>query len=318
MTHIVVVGPGGIGGTVAALLARTDLCRITLLGRPGAHVEAITRSGLKLTGAEEFTVDVEVVDDPAAISTCDGLLYAVKAQDTASVLKATAHIDAQHFVASLQNGVNKDDALATTFGWERVVGSVAIVAGERPEPGVVHLTFDGLTRFGELDGSSSQRIDDLVALFTAAGLNTESSDRITASTWSKMLGWIPIGLFATLGRRTNAEIMSDRVIARSYVDMVRELAELARSRNVEPLDLGPFHIASWVEGTIDNAIDKVLASPLATSESRHSAFSDIAAGRPTELCAILDPMLADADERDLELPAIRAMYAALMALEATL
>jgi len=29
-------------------------------------------------------------------------------------------------------------------------------------------------------------------------------------------------------------------------------------------------------------------------------------------------MLADADERDLELSAIRAMYAALMALEATL
>ena len=318
MTHIVVVGPGGIGGTVAALLARTDQCKITLLGRPGAHVETIASSGLKFTGAEEFTVDVEVVDDPAAISTCDGLIYAVKAQNTAPVLKATAHIEAQCFVASLQNGVEKDDALATTFGRERVVGSVAIVAGERPEPGVVHLTFDGLTRFGELDGSSSQRVDHLVALFTAAGLNTESTDQITASTWSKMLGWIPIGLFATLGRRTNAEIMSARVIARSYVDIVRELATLARNINVEPLDLGPFHIASWVEGTVDDAIDKVLVSPLATSGSRHSAFSDITAGRPTELCAILEPMLADADERGLELPATRAMHAALMALEATL
>ena len=62
----------------------------------------------------------------------------------------------------------------------------------------------------------------------------------------------------------------------------------------------------------------MLVSPLATSGSRHSAFSDIAAGRPTELCAILEPMLADADERGLELPATRAMHAALMALEATL
>ena len=67
MTHIVVVGPGGIGGTVAALLARTGQCKITLLGRPGAHVEAIPSSGLKFTGAEEFTVAVEVVDDPAAL-----------------------------------------------------------------------------------------------------------------------------------------------------------------------------------------------------------------------------------------------------------
>ncbi len=315
MAHVVVVGPGGIGGTFAALLARTGRTRVTALGRPGSHVDAIRSRGLVLTGAASFTADVEAVDDPSAVTDCDGLLYAVKAQDTAAALAATAHIRARVFVASLQNGVDKDAALARTFGEDAVVGAVAIVAGERPEPGVVRLTFDGLTQIGELDGSSSLRVHDLVSLLTEAGLNVESTDRIKDSTWTKMIGWIPIGLFATLARTPNARIMSDPVMARSYVTMVRELTALARSDALDPIDLGPFHVASWNRGSVDEAVAAVRTSPLASSASRHSALADISAGRPTELGAIIGPMLDAADDRGVPVPATRAMYAALRELE---
>lgn len=317
MTHIVVVGPGGIGGTVAALLARAGV-RVTVLGRPGAHIEAIRSHGLRLEGEQGFTVEVEALDDPRAVDRCDGLFYAVKASDTEAVLTATAHVQPATFVASLQNGVDKDEALSRTFGPERVVGSVMIVAGERPAPGVVRLTFDGLTQFGELDGARSDRVEDLVTAFRAAGLNTEATDRITDSTWSKMVGWIPIGLFATLARRTNAEIVSDPTTARALISIVRELSAVAFARGVELVDLGPFHVATWNRGSVAEAVEQVLASPLAASASRHSAFSDIAAGRPTELGAILGPILESADGLGIPAPASRAMYAALLGLEAGL
>ena len=127
------VGPGGIGGTFAALLARSGACNVTLLGRPGAHVEALRRDGLALEGLDEFTVDVEALDDPTRVKACDALIYAVKAQDTEA---ATSHGDVRVLATSLQNGVVKDEQLAATFGAERVVGALTVVAGERPEPGV--------------------------------------------------------------------------------------------------------------------------------------------------------------------------------------
>ena len=42
MKKLIIVGPGGLGGTVAALLARKGECdAVTVVGRPGAHIDMI-------------------------------------------------------------------------------------------------------------------------------------------------------------------------------------------------------------------------------------------------------------------------------------
>ena len=169
MKKVVIVGPGGLGGTVAALLAHRGLCDVTIVGRPGAHIDAIRQNGLRLGGREEFTVELNAVDDAQNIQTCDALIFATKAQDTPAALEKTAHIEVDDFVASLQNGTIKDDLLANAFSREKVIGAVAIVAGERPGPGAVNWTYDGGTQFGELDGSSSARVDYVVDLFQQSG-----------------------------------------------------------------------------------------------------------------------------------------------------
>ena len=50
MKEIAIVGPGGLGGTFAALLGLTGQCAVTVVGRPGAHIAAIRASGLTITG----------------------------------------------------------------------------------------------------------------------------------------------------------------------------------------------------------------------------------------------------------------------------
>ena len=67
MKKLVVVGPGGIGGTIAALLARTGECEVTVVGRPGPHINAIKENGLRLTGLKEFTVPIEATDNAKSI-----------------------------------------------------------------------------------------------------------------------------------------------------------------------------------------------------------------------------------------------------------
>ena len=318
MKRVVIVGPGGLGGTVAALLARKGACEVTVVGRPGAHIETIQKSGLRLTGLQEFTVQINAVDDAKRISECDVLIFLVKAQDTRAVVKDTAHIHVRDLAVSLQNGVVKDDLLVEGFGKEKVIGAVAIVAGERPEPGVVNWTYDGGTQFGELDGGQSERVELMANMFRQAGLSADASDSILSATWTKMVAWIPIGLISTLSRQDNAGILSHKLLAAEFVGMVRELSALAASKGIPLVDMGPYHVQSWCQGSVEEAVERVMASPLASSKTTHSAFQDIQKGNPTEFSACVGPMIEDAGVHSVPLAAVKAMYSTLMGLEASL
>ena len=319
MKKLLIVGPGGLGGTIAALLARKGECDVTVVGRPGAHIDTIQRQrALRLTGLQEFTVQIDATDDPKGIRECDILIYTVKAQDTEAALTMTEHIQVRDFVASLQNGAVKDELLVNVFGSEKVLGGLAVVAGERPMPGVVNWTYDGGTQFGELDGGTSERVDEIVNLFQNAGLITQASDAILSATWSKMVGWIPIGLLATLSRRSNAGVFSNRQLAPEYLGMVRELQALAAAKGIPLIDLGPYHVKTWCQGTAEEAIEKVLTSPLSGSQSTHSALQDIQKGIPTEFQACVGPILEEAQVLSIPMQRVQIMYATLMGLEDTL
>lgn len=318
MSRVVIVGPGGLGSTVAALLAHKTRCQVQIVSRPSAHIEAIKKSGLRLCGLEECTVKVEVADDPGTIRDCDFLIYLVKAQDTLTALEQTGHIQVHGAAVSLQNGVIKDDLLAATFGGDRVIGGLAIAAGERPEPGVARWTYDGITQFGELDGRSSARVDEIVDLFRQAGFNTEASQAVVSSTWTKMIAWVPLGLIACLAHTTNAATLSDKELTPTYVGLVREFSALAAARGVPLTDIGPYHVETWCQGNVEAAVRVVMNSPLAASQSMHSGLQDVLKGRRTEYAACVGPMLQEAEERGVSMPAVKLLYSVLQGREKSL
>ena len=318
MKKLVIIGPGGLGGTVAALLARTGECEVTIVGRPGTHINTIQENGLRLTGLKEFTVQIEATDNAKSIRECDVLIYAVRAQDTQAALAMTEQIQVHEFVASLQNSVLKDEILAGVFGREQVVGALAVVAGERPAPGIVKWTYDGGTQFGELVGQSSERVNDIVDIFQHAGLSTEASNEIVSATWSKMVGWTPAGLLGALSRQNNAGVFSNRLLATEYVGIVRELSALAAAKGIPLIDFGPFQIRTWCRGDAKEAIEKVMTSPLATSQSTNSALQAIQKGQTTEFSACLGPLIEDARQHAIPMKRVQLLYSTLMGLEETL
>jgi 2-dehydropantoate 2-reductase len=318
MKKMIIVGPGGIGGTIAGVLAREGGCHVTVGGRPGAHIDAIREKGLRVTGLQDFTVPLDAVDDLSSIRECDILLYTMKAQDMAAALESTAHIQVNDAVFSLQNGVVKDDLLADVFGKEKVLGALSVIASGRPEPGVINWAYDGGTQFGEMDGSPSERVDYMTDLFTQAGLDARATDTVLSATWTKVIGWIPIGLLGTLSRQKNAGILSHPLLATELVHMIRELNALAALRNIPMLNFGPYQVKTWCEGTVEEAVENVMTSSLTTSTSTHSALTDILNGRPTEFKACVGPMIEEARKKGIPMPRTEVMYATLMGLEETL
>src|SRR5690242_8658850 len=127
--RIVIIGAGGVGGLLGALLARAGH-DVALVAR-GAQLEAIRRDGLSLESPlGRFTVRVPAEADPAALPPADAVVVAVKAWQVAEVAPSLAPLLAAGGVAvPLQNGVEAPDRLAAALGRERAAaGTISVLA----------------------------------------------------------------------------------------------------------------------------------------------------------------------------------------------
>src|SRR2546429_4182442 len=119
---IVILGAGALGTVLGAHLARAGE-DVTLLAR-GQRAAYLQEHGATITGLVDFTVPVPVVTDPSQIRDADVLIVTVKTYDMEPALAAVKHLDVGS-VLSIQNGVLKNEQLAQTFGWEKVLGATA-------------------------------------------------------------------------------------------------------------------------------------------------------------------------------------------------
>ncbi|HEC81935.1 MAG TPA: 2-dehydropantoate 2-reductase, partial [Thermoplasmatales archaeon] len=102
--RIMVFGAGAIGSLFGGLLSRNN--DVTLVGRK-AHVEAIRRKGLRLTGEVDDVVYPDAVCDVSEVDEeLDLVLITVKAYDTEAAAEAVKRVAGEKtLVLSLQNGL---------------------------------------------------------------------------------------------------------------------------------------------------------------------------------------------------------------------
>src|SRR5947209_1665445 len=118
---IVILGAGALGTVLGAHLARA------------AYLQ---EHGATITGLVDFTVPVRVVTDPSQLHDADVLMVTVKTYDMVAALASVKHLDAGS-VLSIQNGVLKNEQLAQTFGWEKVLGAMVVLGAEVLPTGTV-------------------------------------------------------------------------------------------------------------------------------------------------------------------------------------
>ncbi len=217
--NVVIFGCGAIGGLTAAYLNRAGT-PFTLVDPWFQNVETIKRSGLQVTRlSDRFTTKPTVlhVDQIDRLARpIDVLVVAVKSYDTEWVTRLAAPYLAPGAVAiSAQNGLN-EGRITTILGSERVVGCVVRMSGFLERPGEV-LGTTPLTRgafvLGEMDGSSSMRVDQLAALLTPVGGVSIHQD-IKSSLWAKLLLNVMLNALAGItGMSTPALWGDSRMVA---------------------------------------------------------------------------------------------------------
>lgn len=190
MMHVVVVGAGGIGGTIAGEVALAG-GEVSVVDGWSDHVEAIRIGGLRLVGphpAEERTALLPAwhTNESHEVDSIDVLVLAAKAFDNqwlAPLLAPQLATDAT--VISAQNGVN-EPLLAEILGPERVIGTVVLFAAAATGPGLVRLDWRPTLQIGELDGTHTERLER-VSSALMPGIDVAVSDNIWGAIWSKLV-----------------------------------------------------------------------------------------------------------------------------------
>src|SRR5262245_29232943 len=176
VVKIAVMGTGAMGGYVGARLAVKGT-GVTFIAR-GQHLAAIREQGLRVQSplGDVHVEPAAATDDPAAVGEVDVVLLGTKLYDVEAAARAIPPmLGAGSAVVCVQNGVDATEIVARVCGREHVVGGVVMINGEITAPGVIrHHALNRLT-VGEMDGSPSPRLERLVALASAAGLEAALS-----------------------------------------------------------------------------------------------------------------------------------------------
>ena len=235
---VVIFGAGALGSLYAAYLAR-DGHNVSLVAR-GERALALAGHGIAVTGTQDFTARCDIVTEPQRLRSCDLLILATKTYDTAGALRSLSGLKATT-AFSVQNGVQKNEALVQAFGTSTVVGAISMMGGEvlpaqGDEPGAVRYTRAGMTTIGEIAGGGSPRVDDVVGAMNRAGLNVQASERITSVEWSKFVSWSGASALAVLTRQPTWRILLDPDTAVLATRVMRETAAVAQHLGIALID----------------------------------------------------------------------------------
>ena len=321
---IAVIGAGAIGGLVGAKLALAGE-DVTFIVR-GKNLDAIATNGFKLIGAdgtEQVARNVKATDRYEQAGPQDIVILAMKAHQVEAVASDVPRLfGPETVVVTMQNGIpfwyfhNHGGALAGTpvrsvdpsglvaakIPAERVIGCVVYPASELTAPGVVkHIEGD---RFpvGELDGSSSERVNRVSACLGAAGFKAPVLDNIRAEIWLKLWGNLTFNPISSLSHSTLVDICQYPPSRDLAAAMMREAQAVAHKLGIE------FRVT----------LEKRIAGAEKVGKHKTSMLQDVEAGRAPEIDALVGAVVELARLTETPTPHIDTVYSLVKLLARTM
>ena len=299
--RITVVGCGALGSLFAARLGAQGH-EIQVLQRPGAQFERLRRAGVEVVesdGTRTHQSLSAVASQGTALRPARLVIVLVKSYATRELDALAATLAEDGLLLTLQNGMSHVEWLAEQVGAGRLLAGTTTSGAYRDEQGVVHWGGDGQTTVGPWQVVESDAQDWLPRLFNSARFDTRWVSDPRPALWQKLaLNAMTNPLSALLGRANGA--LAEHVALEA---LMRRLAEeTAKAAARDGVDLEPADLWSRQQANLR-----------ATAGNRSSMLQDVLAGRPTEIEAILAPLIGSPTER-IDAPVARALLSLINAL----
>jgi 2-dehydropantoate 2-reductase len=321
---IAIIGAGAIGGYVGVKLALAGE-DVTFIVR-GANLDAIRRNGMKLVmhdGTEHLARDVKATNDYAEAGVQDLVILAMKAHQVEAVVDELPRlIGPQTLIVTMQNGVpfwyfhghggalagsvvrsvDPNGRIAAAVPAGQIIGCVVYPASELVAPGVVrHIEGD---RFpvGELDGTSTARVQRVADCFVKAGFKSPVLDDIRAEIWLKLWGNLTFNPISALAHATLVDICRYPPSRELAAAMMTEAQAVANKLGI----------------TFRVGIDKRIAGAEKVGKHKTSMLQDVEAGRAPEVDALVGSVVELGRLTQTPTPHIDAVYALVKLLAKTM
>jgi 2-dehydropantoate 2-reductase len=301
--RVCIVGCGAVGSLFAANLATLDDVEVWAFDLDRAHVDAINAHGLRLVGAGDVVGRLRATADAGELPPCELGIVATKSMHTDAAVGATAHAFAGGAVASVQNGVGNEEAIAVHV--ERVVRGTTFPAGKLLEPGVVQWDVKGDTTLGPFEPSPAraEEISRLADACTRAGMPTSAVADARPAQWQKLIfnaATNPVGALTGLTHGRVCERPDLRGLVSGLVD---EGKAVAAAQGIV--------LASDPEELIDHA-----AKPEVAYGHKASMLQDVEAHRQTEVDWLNGGIVRFGREHGVPTPLNEAVVALIKGVEA--
>lgn len=302
---VAVVGPGAMGGLLAARLLEAGE-NVRLIGRDRSWLLRFRRRGLRVSGpapdrgrllpARLLRPQVRPEGPP-----CAAIFFCVKAVDAATAVRRSRRMLGPNTAAvSLLNGLAHAPLFRSSFGPSRTVFGISCVAADRPEPFYSrHQGGTGIVL--ARTGGNGAALEKARGLLRKAGWDVSvahSEDRLL---WTKAAFNAAANPLGALTGRSNGELAAIPPLKDLLLQTLHEAVSVAQASGHSP-------IYADMAGLL-------LRGCLSAPGQPNSMLQDLRAGRRTELAAILSPFLAEARRRSLPAPTLFALYRFMRRLE---
>jgi len=292
--RIAVLGPGGVGGLVAAALHEAG-SEVVVIAREST-AETIAERGLRVQSVMFGDLRARVRASARLQEPVDVLIVATKA---AGLDGALVRVEVEPaLVLPLLNGLDHIGVLRSRFRAESVLAGTIRVEADRPEPGVVvHTSPFLLINMASRYPSARPGMTALAQALNDAGVPARVLGSEAQVMWSKLVRLNALACMTSAYDKLLGEIRSTPGLRAELVSAIEEACAVGRAEGAE--DVEP----RTALAELDRAHET-----LGSSMQR-----DIAAGRPPELDAIPGSVLRAAARHGLRCPTIERLVAMIAA-----
>jgi 2-dehydropantoate 2-reductase len=283
--EIAVLGPGGVGGFVAATLARDGNDVVVVAREPTAGL--LSQRGIAV---RSVALGAEFVARPVIAAElterAEFLLVATKAGGLQAALRRIGADPG--IVVPLLNGIEHLELLRNRFGEHKVAAGVIRIESDRPAPAQIVQTSPSVRVDLAADDRSLQgRLQSLASILRRAGIpaRVEAGERQVM--WSKLARLNALSLTTSASDHPIGFVRSDPRWRSALEGAVHETVRVA---NADGASLDPADTLAELDG--------------AHAELGSSMRRDIAAGRETELDALAGAVLRAAARYRLRCPTV--------------
>ncbi|MGC4001522.1 MAG: 2-dehydropantoate 2-reductase [Anaeromyxobacter sp.] len=296
--RVAIVGAGGVGGLLAALLSRAGE-DVAVVSR-GATLDALRARGLALDSPlGRFTCRPDAAEDPAALGVADAVLVAVKAWQVAELApRLRPLVGSETVVVPLQNGVEAPERLAAALGSAVAGATIHVLAWQVGPAQVRHGGYPPRVTLGARGQAAlAPRLARLADALQRAGVGAKVVEDVDRALWEKLMlvePWGAVGAAARAPVGVLCSVAPTRALLRGAIG---EVGAVARARGVA--------LPEGVEDATLAALEAI------TPEATVSMQRDLGQGLRSELDDQTGAVVRLAGPAGVPVPIHAALHAAL-------